>query len=590
MSLHTPLHSAGRPRRGQRGQAFIIVGFLILFMVMLLGLVIDTVRLFTLAAQAERAAEAGALAGALYMPKYFTPGGSPGNPPSPDGHSAVERACAVVQQNGITNCPVSLGQIGATVSTVTGNQYEIEVTVTLQANVFFLAYIDPGLATSTVARFAGAQYLSPIELGSRYAYFGDESSQDATGGVPKQNFWARINGPLELKEYGDAYTPTYEEGPTNPIMYPDAIGGSNPYHFNRWSPSCCATNHQQWAGGPVANPDVQPAGFTDASNQPGYNYEVIVPTGSPSLELQIYNPAFEPASSVTSDDMGSACFDPTYSSGGGGCHITDGANEYMQLTYSLYSAPLQFERSQDTLIASNAYPSLDLYSGDLTKHGCGLLTPDYDAAAGKCVADPGYLNKWTTFNYPPGLLGLTGPVMLGPGTYRLAVAATGGYGEHGYGIKLTDLLGNPPPAGTEVWGWNNICVYFNVTGGTATFDLGEIPAAYADKTLDFGLFDPGDGYNVDMQILDNNNNPVPLPSWVRYGSLGNTDLEASKNGDSLYNGLWLHLPISIPIAYTPGPPNDWWTVKYIAGGTPTDTITIGISLSGSPVHLVQLLN
>src|SRR5215467_13069876 len=103
---------AARRHRGQKGQTLIIMAFLSIFLITLLGLVVDSVRLYVLAAQAERAAEAGALAGALYMPTYF----SETVPPfSPDGESAEKRACAVLQQNGITNCPAAAGQVGAQV-------------------------------------------------------------------------------------------------------------------------------------------------------------------------------------------------------------------------------------------------------------------------------------------------------------------------------------------------------------------------------------------------------------------------------------------------------------------------------------------
>jgi Flp pilus assembly protein TadG len=579
MQRRLSLRSASCWKRGQRGQTMVILAFLVLFMLLLLGLVIDSARLFILTAQAVRAAEAGSLAGALYMPNYYD-----STHPSPDGQYAVKRVCAAVQQNGVANCPVALGQIGATPSTVAGNQYELQVTVTLQANVFFLAYINPGLTTATVAQSAVSQYLPPIELGSRYPYFGDQSTDDANKynhGVLLQNFWAFINGPLELQEHGDAYTPTYQEGPTDPQKYPDA--GSYSLNFNRWAPAACCTDHQQWGGGPIANPDQHPAGFTGVKGTLGYNYEITIPQGSPSLEVQIFNPAFDPNDAVTGDGLDSACLDPKFNN----CATTDDPKEYMQLTYSIYSAPLQFERSQDTLLTSKSYPSLDTIISDRTKHGCSLL-PYYDPVAKSCVLDPGYIDKWAVLPDSTGLL----PLLLGPGTYRLVIESTGYYGRHGYGIKLTDALNNLGPAGTGIWGWNDMCVHFNTTGSTSVFDLGEIPASYASKTLNFSLFDPGDANgNVYMEILDPTGNPVQVPAWVRtVAGSGGTEIAASINGDEYYNGLWLHLPIPIPANYNPAAGSDWWTIKYITTGTPSDTITISISLSGSPIHLVQLLN
>ena len=557
-------------RRGQRGQTLIIMAFLSVFLIVLLGLVVDSVRLYILTAQAERDAEASALAGALYMPDYYnTPA------PAPDNQDAVSRVCGLAQQNGITNCPAAPGTVGMTPSTVAGNIYELQVTVTLQADVFFLNFVSPNLATATVSRTATAQFLPPIALGSRAAAFGDESPQDAAanGGVPIQSFWARLNGPSSLIENGDAFTPTLQEGPTDPIAYPD--GGSR--NYSRWGGTVCCTNHQQWPS-PIANPDQHPGGFTGVNGVLGYNYEIVVPPGVGNVTVQIYNPAFDPqrANGATGvDDLGSACSDPAFNVGG--CK-TDQMNEYLQLTYSLYKAPLLFERATDTLVGSASYSSVDNINADNTARGCTGGTPYWDPQAKTCVADPGWIEKWTNFI-----------TITQPGTYRLAVEATGFYGEHEYGLKLTDSssVGSLPATdGARIWAWNDMCVYFTANGNSI-FDLGEIPAAYAGKTLNFSLFDPGDGSNVQMSILDPSGNAAPLPGWVRtVGGSGGTIINASTGGDSIYNGLWLHLPISIPPAYNPVPGSDWWQVKY-TGSSTNDTITISISLSGSPIHLVS---
>ncbi len=565
--------------KGQRGQVAIILAFLITFIILMLGLVIDSVRLYILGTQAIRAAEAGALAGALYMPDYFD-----SNPPSltsPDGNTAVSRACLAVQQNGITNCPASAGVDGAMVSRVAGNQYEIQVTVTLTANVFFLDYVIPNLSTATVSRSSIAEFLPPIQLGSRTAAFGDEAD-----GV--QQFWATINGPSELKEQGDAYTPIWEEGPTDPINYPDA--SSSIYHLSRYPAQTCptdCTNHQQWSS-PIANPDQQPTGFTYADGSltvPGYNYEIVVPPGVGNVQVQIFNPVFDPSASstlpvpkaggsccmqtnnITGDSLGSACDDPAFA--GSPCK-TDKSTEYMQMHYALYSAPLPFSRSADTLLAKFSPASLDYYGDHCTLSGA---TPAWDPVNAYCLASPAYVENWYTLY-----------TITSPGTYRLVAAATGAYGFHNYGIRLVDSSGSPATDGPRIWGWGDMCVHFNLSSTTQVFDLGEIPASYAGKTLNFSLFDPGEG-TTGIQILDPSGNAVVLPSWVRTvtGS-GGTEIDPT---GGYYNGLWLHMPITIPSSYNPAPGSDWWQIKYSSGGSTTDTTTISISLSGSPVHLIS---
>lgn len=546
---------AARRHRGQKGQTLIIMAFLSIFLVTLLGLVVDSVRLYILSAQAERAAEAGALAGALYMPSYF-------NQTSPDGQTAETRACAVLLQNGISNCPGVAGQVGAQVSTVAGNQYELQVTVTLQADVFFLAFVSPNLSTTMVSRTAFAEFLPPIQLGSRTSYFGDEAQPN-----PPQAFWASINGPSDLKEQGDAYTPTLEEGPTDPQQYPDSTNQSA-YTLSRLTGT---TNHQQYGqcsgcpNAPIANPDQQPTGFT------GYNYQIVVPAGAGNVQVQIYNPAFiyaNPADS-TGDRID---IDASRDTSFGG--KTDQKNEYLQMNYALYSAPLLFERNQDTLLASLHPASIDLADS----HSCG--SAGWDPQGQKCfTTTPGYINSWYTLY-----------TITSPGTYRLSVSASGFYGAKNYGLRLTDTLGNTPPSGVRIFAWNNMCVFFDIPGGTNTFDLGEIAADYAGKTLNFSLFDPGEGNkNIKISILDPSGNAVKLPAWVRTASGSNgTQLLASSNGDHIYNGLWLNMPILIPANYNPTAGNDWWQIQYVNDGTAiSDKITISISLSGSPIHLVN---
>ncbi len=588
--------SLRRPRaaraRNQRGQTLIIMAFLSVFMIVLLGLVVDSVRLYILTAQAERVAEAAALAGALYMPTYYsTPA------PAPDGQSAISRVCDVAKQNGITNCPAAAGTVGAMPSTVATNQYELQVTVTFQADVFFLSFVSPNLSTATVSRTATAQFLPPIALGSRAAAFGDQVDIDPNTGQPIQNFLARLNGPSALQENGDAFTPSLQEGPTDPVTYPD--GGSR--NFSRWGGTVCCTNHQQYGqcsgcpSGPITNPDVHQPGFKGANGVLGYNYEIVVPPGVGNVQVQIFNPAFAPDNPLGNnsnghDDMGSACLDPAFNTGG--CK-SDQKDEYLQLSYSLYKAPVQFERDTDTLLTTKSFSSLDNIGTDNSAHGCSGGTPYWDPQAQNCVADPGYVEKWYPFY-----------TITQAGTYRLAVETTGAYGEHEYGLKLTDAASRttctegapsasagttalcPAQDGPRIWAWNDMCVYF-ISSGTAVFDLGEIPAAYAGKTLNFSLFDPGDGSNVQMSILDPSGNPAPLPSWVRtVGPSSNGIINASQSSDHYYNGLWLHLPITIPAGYNPTAGNDWWQVKY-TGSAINDTISISISLSGSPIHLVS---
>jgi hypothetical protein len=442
--------------------------------------------------------------------------------------------------------------------------------------------VSPNLANTTVSRSALAEFLPTIEMGSREAYFGDEADTNTTTGKPVQSFWASINGPSNLKEQGDAYTPTLEEGPTDPQTYPDSTN-QNAYNSARFG-SHFQTNHQQYGqcagcpGAPIANPDQHQPGFV------GYNYQIIVPAGSGNLQVQIYNPAFTNGDNGTVRTGDTVAIDAINSGGFGG--QSDQTNEYMQMSYALYSAPLLFERTQDTLLTSFSPPSLDI--ADSGRH-CGGATPEWDPQAQNCVADPGYIDKWYTL--------YTIPNSATQQTYRLSVNATGYYGSKNYGLKITPTgsasSSYAAPAGVRLFAWNEMCVIFNLSGssGDSIFDLGEIPADYAGKTLHFRLFDPGDSNStVEMRILDPTGAAAQLPGWVRtVGGSGGTELLASNaSGDRIYNGQWLDMPIGISPSYNPAAGSDWWQVEYLTPtGAPTDKITISIGLSGSPVHLVN---
>jgi|GEM_PF-4779734 len=95
---------------------------------------------------------------------------------------------------------------------------------------------------------------------------------------------------------------------------------------------------------------------------------------------------------------------------------------------------------------------------------------------------------------------------------------------------------------------------------------------------------PVAGGFVKRRWLDPSGAAVQVPSWVRTVSGSNgTKIDAT---GGFYNGLWLHLPISVPANYNPAAGSDWWQIEYKTNGTPNDTITISISRNGSPVHLV----
>src|SRR5262245_46290803 len=204
-------------QKGERGQSLVI--FVLSFTVLLamVGLAIDATRAFDLYARMQRAAEAGVLAGVLYMPAYFN-AVRPG-----DTDSAVSRAMKEIIKNGFGaplaptatgTCPTSIAAIEIAICPVTGRINDLAVTITERMDLALLAGL--GVTPITLTATAQAEYLPPVQLGSRANYFGDQvecsssgSANDggpcsiSSGGNHLQYFLATLDGPAALKESGD---------------------------------------------------------------------------------------------------------------------------------------------------------------------------------------------------------------------------------------------------------------------------------------------------------------------------------------------------------------------------------------------------
>ena len=87
-------------------------------------------------------------------------------------------------------------------------------------------------------------------------------------------------------------------------------------------------------------------------------------------------------------------------------------------------------------------------------HGSQAWDPDGKTASLKgvpgCVALPPYISytgeTYTAGWYPMQATSGGKYTFTNPGTYRLALEVTGKYGFHQYAVKVTDTLGNAPPA------------------------------------------------------------------------------------------------------------------------------------------------
>jgi hypothetical protein len=678
---------AKRPRRNtQRGQTLVIFALSFTVLLGLAGLAIDATRAYDLYARMQRAAEAGALAGVLYMPAYYNtirPG---------DIDSAVSRASKEVVKDGFgavlsPTASACSSTLEVSICAVTGKSDDILVSIHETLDLVLLSGL--GVQPVNLTATAQAEYLPPLQIGSRLNYFGDQvecynsttnpdptqthSCAPGTSGT-LQSFVAVMDGPGEVKEHGDAYV-YCEEGSSYSTTPDGSTNAFTAYNGLR-------TNHPTYAAGSIAthcgppnpgvtpgNPDQQPPGYTGEATKntahPGaYNYYINVPTAVGNTSIWVYNPSYIPGSTGgTFDHFNTGSSNYFIGPNGTGIASFNGSFDappfYFDMTYSLYQVASFFDRTSDTLVGSPlVYPPYDGISADVSAHGCSSGTQVYDplwngggsqnSYSPPIVSGAGCLTLSTT---TPGTgYSANDPAPcwrqwcaifanLSPGTYRLAIEATGlvshtstyssnlqsGYGGHVYALKVCPASavspiscsdgGNP---GIQLSSWNNMAVYFSANVGTlppnpadpsttcitqatpgtayTCLDLVCIPTAYAGRSLTVQFFDPGDGGGdiyVGLAEAGVGTTNVTYPA-VPAGNIisidGDTLVHVHFSGYNAFNGLWLTAAITLPSSYTanctPGQTQTgWWQMVY-AGSNPGDNVGISFSLTGSPVHLL----
>jgi hypothetical protein len=493
----------GKSRRaGQRGQTLVIFALSFTVLLGLAGLAIDATRAYDLYARMQRAAEAGALAGVLYMPAYY-------NRIRPnDMDSAVSRASKEVVKNGFgtvysPTASACSSTLEVSICPVIGKSDDLLVSIHETLDLVLLSGL--GVQPVNLTATAQAEYLPPLQIGSRLNYFGDQvecydstihpdptqtdpCSPGSTGTL--QSYVAAFNGPDELKENGDPYV-YCEEGPSYSTTLDTGSFIYTAYNGD-------VTNHPQYLDGITnhcgvptgvtpGNPDQEPPGFTGEATRntahPGaYNYYINVPSAVGNTTIWVYNPSYIPNSTGGTFDhfnnnssnyftgpntTGIAAYDGHY----------DAPPFYFNVTYSLYQVASFFDRTSDTLVGTpQVYPPYDAVSSDVSLH-CGSGYPG--------VYDPYWGGSTTQNSYNPPVVSGSGcipltfspltvhsgsvpapcwqqwcPVFanLSPGSYRLAVEDTGlpsqtanytsnlqsGYGGHEYALKVCPAADSSP--------------------------------------------------------------------------------------------------------------------------------------------------
>lgn len=158
-----------RPQRGRirgrersRGQVIVIFALSAFVFVGMCAVVVDVAWYWANNLKVQRAADAAALAGAVFLPN--------------DVNNAVLRARAEATKNGytagggVTVTPCSDANLPSGCSGGSGNDHQLNVTITAAVPTFFMRVF--GINSINATRSSKAEYVLPVPMGSPQNYYG----------------------------------------------------------------------------------------------------------------------------------------------------------------------------------------------------------------------------------------------------------------------------------------------------------------------------------------------------------------------------------------------------------------------------------
>jgi Flp pilus assembly protein TadG len=218
---------------------------------------------------------------------------------------------------------------------------------------------------------------------------------------------------------------------------------------------------------------------------------------------------------------------------------------------------------------------------------------------------------------------------------RTAANESNSYGSNGFGLRArpaslpwsnstsvcTTIAGDPGYSAScpQVHGVEDMSIFANQTGGSATCYLAQVDPVYAGKTMKIDLFDPGEGASR-LEILNPNGTPVRFDWTTPCGSVDGVTIAAPSGSScntttktagadnvsyldvsgtgtkpygnlassSKYSNRTVSAFVKLPSDYTSQyGTKTWWKIRYTTtSGTVTDRTTWSVSILGNPVHLV----
>ena len=408
--------------------------------------------------------------------------------------------------------------------------------ITLGASVPTFFLKVLGFDQFDISRTATAEYVKPVPIGSPFHNFGDGSG----------NFWAAINGRWTAAIQGDPYN-TFCDWATSlgSTGCKDSSSGNRSTYF----PSQTALPGDIDPDSDDENPQYHGLGFY---------YGVEIEDSRDSLTVELYDPRFRRPS--------------------GGCS-SSGTGDCDRLTFSPLSSSVIGPTTRYQLYAPDSTP--------LDPRDNSILLCD-DSYSPTFSSSASGVNEWVD------LCTLNNPA---PGIYVLRVSTSDGSGSNQYGVRA--ITTGPGANSPRVYGIDQISIYTNQGGTTATLYLAEVDPIHAGKVLELKFYDAGeddqaasysvklpDGSTADCEwesedgesggpgactITTTMSNPGPGPSIV-----------------GRFNSQWLTAFVEIPDDYSCDIDTQlgcWWSM-LIVNSSPHDRTTWTAKIIGNPVHLV----
>jgi hypothetical protein len=548
-------------RRRDAGYVLALATLLMVPLTIAVGFAVDVGYWYARAAEIQRAADAASLAGAVHLP---------------DEGAAAAAAQDVLDRSGFTDSDGDGTVDGTDTRIVMGvvgeQQYRVRI-VDREVSLFFSGLV---MGDMEIRRQAVSEYILPVAMGSPRNFLGTGSDPaDAIPASLHENFWLAASGPCASREQGE---------------YLGTISDAN---FPSSGFVC--------TGGSTIDTT------TSTYDPDGYFYAVKVPeggAGSP-LYIDIYDGAHCTGGTNPQGDSNS-----------GGNHWTN-----VRL------------RGPD----SNPYVPTD--NPLLFSSPTGITDGFFSANGTQCanatgINSGGWRNGWrrafTVGSAEAGIYfvqiesELSGTSMAQNGTNNFALRASYNSTWSNPGsVCSTDesetaYYDEDCP---QVYGIEWMGVYANLLQGNLT--LAEVGDEHSGKEMTLTLWDSGEGAST-IEILDPELNSVPFdweivnlsgsdaaPTGGWSGSVtqaggvpcsagpapacnglnvsgtgtqpGPNRLSSSRYNDRLIQ-ITIELPTDIETEYGG---LEWWKVRYVTAGSPTDRTTWSVTIGGDPVRLVE---